>query len=70
MKDHQLAIGEAVEVRLDPTGANRGRGIKCNTGVLWIVTTGAAVGADLLRGNPALPTRCSPLMWTDQRISH
>ena len=48
VKDHELAIGEALNVSLDPPGANRGRGVEGGTSILGIVTAGAAVGANLI----------------------
>ena len=50
VKDHQLAIGEALNVGFNPTRTNRCRGIKRYAGILRVSTAGAAVGADLLVG--------------------
>ena len=47
MKNHQLAIGEALDVSLDPAGTTTGRGIEGRAGVFSIVATCAAVGANL-----------------------
>jgi hypothetical protein len=48
VKDHQLTIGEALDIGLNPACTDAGRGIKGRTGILRIGTAGTAVGADLL----------------------
>ena len=57
VKDHELAIGEALNVSLDSPGANRGRGVEGGTSILGIVTAGAPVGTNLLVGK----SRCCQL---------
>jgi hypothetical protein len=48
VKDHQLIIGEALDVGLNPARTDAGRCIKGCMSVLGIGTAGATVGADLL----------------------
>jgi len=49
VKDHQLAIGETLDIGLDPARADFGCGIKGSAGVLGIDSTSTAMGANLLR---------------------
>ena len=50
VKDHQLPIGEALDIGLNPSRTDVSRDIKGRTGVLRVSAASAAVGADLRVG--------------------